>query len=241
MASALSPRQREILDLVASGHTSKEIASALGISESTVNWHLANVFAKLGVSSRAEAVARAYVANGQEGPYAPSLDRPVPTPQAWPRFIAIAIAIAIAAALLGGVTVATFRVGPIPIPTPSPANGSDRAPTSSPSSGVREDVTGSELVPAGAAHDALVDPTPNGLPPVFPPTPLPSPSALPLQSVPIPLPTPALPSLPIASPPLATSPTLPTVPTLTSLPLPTPALPDLALPTPIPSPQLPLP
>lgn len=59
MATDLSPRQREILALVAAGRTSKEIASALGISESTVNWHLANVFARLGASSRAEAVALA--------------------------------------------------------------------------------------------------------------------------------------------------------------------------------------
>lgn len=55
----LSPRQREILAQVAAGRTSKEIANALGISESTVNWHLANVFARLGASSRAEAVALA--------------------------------------------------------------------------------------------------------------------------------------------------------------------------------------
>src|SRR5687767_15733345 len=53
----LSPRQREILALVAAGRTSKEIAGELGISESTVNWHIANVFARLGASSRAEAVA----------------------------------------------------------------------------------------------------------------------------------------------------------------------------------------
>jgi DNA-binding CsgD family transcriptional regulator len=60
----LSPRQREILALVAAGRTSKEIASALGISESTVNWHLANVFARLGASSRAEAVALAMREDG---------------------------------------------------------------------------------------------------------------------------------------------------------------------------------
>jgi len=57
MATELSPRQREILDLVAEGRTSKEIAVILGISESTVNWHLANAFERLGASSRAEAVA----------------------------------------------------------------------------------------------------------------------------------------------------------------------------------------
>lgn len=53
----LSPRQRQILALVAAGRTSKEIASELGISESTVNWHLTKTFARLGASSRAEAVA----------------------------------------------------------------------------------------------------------------------------------------------------------------------------------------
>ena len=53
----LSPRQREILALVAAGRTSKEIASELQISESTVNWHLTKAFARLGASSRAEAVA----------------------------------------------------------------------------------------------------------------------------------------------------------------------------------------
>lgn len=53
----LSPRQREILALVAAGRTSKEIASQLQISESTVNWHLTKAFARLGASSRAEAVA----------------------------------------------------------------------------------------------------------------------------------------------------------------------------------------
>jgi DNA-binding CsgD family transcriptional regulator len=55
--SMLSPRQREILALVAAGRTSKEIASELGISERTVNWHLSNAFVRLGASSRAEAVA----------------------------------------------------------------------------------------------------------------------------------------------------------------------------------------
>ena len=205
--------------MVANGRTSKEIGSALGISESTVNWHLANVFAKLGVSSRAEAVARAYVANGQERPYASSLAGPVPTPQAWPRLIAIAIAIAIAAALLGGVTVATFRVGPIPILTPSPANRSDGVPTSSPSSGSRQDLIGAEIAPTTASQDPMADPT-GSAPPA-------SPATL---------------TVPIVSPSLVTSPTMPTIPipSVTSLPLPMPS-PDLPLPSPIPTPRLSLP
>jgi NarL family two-component system response regulator YdfI len=53
----LSPREIEILQQVALGATSKEIATKLGIGERTVNWHLAKVFSKLGAASRAEAVA----------------------------------------------------------------------------------------------------------------------------------------------------------------------------------------
>jgi DNA-binding CsgD family transcriptional regulator len=138
MASQLSPRQREILDLVAEGRTSKEIAVALGISESTVNWHLANAFERLGASSRAEAVALAIRANGADrANKPPTRARPSPAAvrAAWPRLLAIALAIAIAGALLGGATVATLRLGPIgpfEAPTISPTNGSDHTPSSSP-------------------------------------------------------------------------------------------------------------
>jgi DNA-binding CsgD family transcriptional regulator len=58
-AVGLSPRELTILRLVALGRTTKEIASALGISQRTVNWHLGEAFMKLGASSRAEAVALA--------------------------------------------------------------------------------------------------------------------------------------------------------------------------------------
>jgi DNA-binding CsgD family transcriptional regulator len=56
----LSGRELEVLALVAGGRTSREIASALGISPHTVRRHLENTFAKLGVKSRAAAVAYAY-------------------------------------------------------------------------------------------------------------------------------------------------------------------------------------
>jgi DNA-binding CsgD family transcriptional regulator len=59
VSQSLSPREIEVLTHVALGETSKEIASALGIGERTVNWHLERVFAKLGAGSRAEAVALA--------------------------------------------------------------------------------------------------------------------------------------------------------------------------------------
>src|ERR1022692_1432452 len=56
----LSPREAEILKLIAKGEANKEIAVRLGISEGTVRVHASNVFAKLGCSDRAQAVAVAF-------------------------------------------------------------------------------------------------------------------------------------------------------------------------------------
>ena len=53
----LSPREKEILRLVAAGHTTKELAAALNIAESTAEWHISNILVELGAASRAEAVA----------------------------------------------------------------------------------------------------------------------------------------------------------------------------------------
>jgi DNA-binding NarL/FixJ family response regulator len=55
----LTNREREILALVASGTANKGIARALGVSANTVKFHLAAVFDKLNVATRAEAVAEA--------------------------------------------------------------------------------------------------------------------------------------------------------------------------------------
>jgi DNA-binding CsgD family transcriptional regulator len=54
----LTPRQFEILELIASGHTDKEISGQLGISENTVNTHLRLAFAVLGVHNRSGAVGK---------------------------------------------------------------------------------------------------------------------------------------------------------------------------------------
>ncbi len=59
-ATALSTREREILDLLAQGLSNKEIGAKLGLSPFTVKNHLAHVFEKLHVRSRTEAVL-AYV------------------------------------------------------------------------------------------------------------------------------------------------------------------------------------
>jgi DNA-binding CsgD family transcriptional regulator len=54
----LTPRQWEVLRRVATGASNTQIARALGLSEATVRKHLENVFVRLGVQSRTEAVAR---------------------------------------------------------------------------------------------------------------------------------------------------------------------------------------
>lgn len=54
----LSPRESEIVGLLAEGATNAEIAARLHLSERTVKRHLANVFGKLGVQSRAGVVGR---------------------------------------------------------------------------------------------------------------------------------------------------------------------------------------
>jgi DNA-binding NarL/FixJ family response regulator len=58
LVEQLTPRERDVLALVADGLGNRAIAHALAISEHTVKFHLASVFGKLGVSSRTEAARR---------------------------------------------------------------------------------------------------------------------------------------------------------------------------------------
>ncbi|MGA7243986.1 MAG: response regulator transcription factor [Terracidiphilus sp.] len=57
--SSLSAREREVLVLVAKGHSNKEIASALGISEGTVKCHVSVILVRLNASDRTQAVVNA--------------------------------------------------------------------------------------------------------------------------------------------------------------------------------------
>ncbi len=66
----LTPRQKELLRLLAAGHTNAQIAGQLGISEGTVRTHLENIYTRLNVSNRTAAVTRAF-------PPASTLIRPV--------------------------------------------------------------------------------------------------------------------------------------------------------------------
>jgi LuxR family maltose regulon positive regulatory protein len=54
----LSPREREVLALIAEGLTNRAIAERLYISFNTVIWHVRNLYRKLGVNNRTQAVAR---------------------------------------------------------------------------------------------------------------------------------------------------------------------------------------
>lgn len=56
LVEPLTPRELEVLDLLALGHPNKKIAAQLVISEHTVKFHISSVYGKLGAANRAEAV-----------------------------------------------------------------------------------------------------------------------------------------------------------------------------------------
>ena len=57
LAEPLTPREREVLQMLASGLANKEIAAKLSISDHTAKFHVASILGKLGASTRTEAVA----------------------------------------------------------------------------------------------------------------------------------------------------------------------------------------
>lgn len=60
MLPILTDREEQILKQIADGLTNREISCRLSISESTVENHIHHIYAKLGVSNRAQAVAHAF-------------------------------------------------------------------------------------------------------------------------------------------------------------------------------------
>jgi DNA-binding NarL/FixJ family response regulator len=60
LPDGLTAREAEVLSLIATGRTNAQIAAALVVSPSTVKTHINNIFAKTGVTGRAQAVHYAY-------------------------------------------------------------------------------------------------------------------------------------------------------------------------------------
>jgi len=60
LPAGLTPREAEVLALVATGRSNREVAGTLSISDRTVGRHLSNIFTKLGVSTRTQAAAFAF-------------------------------------------------------------------------------------------------------------------------------------------------------------------------------------
>jgi DNA-binding CsgD family transcriptional regulator len=60
----LTPREQEVLDLVGTALTNRQIAGRLGVSVATANYHVSQILSKLGVTSREEATKLAPIAQG---------------------------------------------------------------------------------------------------------------------------------------------------------------------------------
>ncbi|MDE2455589.1 MAG: helix-turn-helix transcriptional regulator, partial [Burkholderiales bacterium] len=56
---ALTPKEREVLELLARNLSNKEIGLAMQVGETTVKWHMKNLFAKLDAGTRKQLVQRA--------------------------------------------------------------------------------------------------------------------------------------------------------------------------------------
>jgi LuxR family maltose regulon positive regulatory protein len=63
----LTPKEREVLELLARNMSNKEIAQAMAVGEETVKWHLKNLFGKLDAGTRKHAVRRAHLLGLLEG------------------------------------------------------------------------------------------------------------------------------------------------------------------------------
>ena len=197
----LSIREAQIIQLVAEGMTTKAIAATLSIAESTVNWHVGIVLAKLGASSRAEAVA-IVLRGGEPAPSPVVIVRPqAPRRSGW--WLAAAAAVGFLVALAGGMSVAAWYFGVHPAARP-PSDVPRQTPVATD--------TASALPRSGGAAGS---PSPNsGIEPTLEP-----PATGPLTSTPpLPVPTPRL-----------VAPTV--LPTVTLPPLPTPPLPTVPIPS----------
>lgn len=60
-STALTPKEREVLELAARNLSNKEIGLAMQVGEETIKWHMKNLFAKLDAGTRKQVVQRARI------------------------------------------------------------------------------------------------------------------------------------------------------------------------------------
>ncbi len=77
MVDQLSRREREIIRRIAGPETATDLAADFEVSVPTMKWHLRNIYRKLGVSTRAEAVSEALVRQlvDPPAPFTPDADK----------------------------------------------------------------------------------------------------------------------------------------------------------------------
>jgi len=188
----LTPREREVLAMVAAGLTNREIGEALFISESTAGVHVSHLMAKLGVGSRTEAAAWAYQAglveaapgsmvhDGPPGDAAPSPPEP---PAGWfgrlrdrlrqrdGRMAAVAIGgVALLAVITVGLAIAVLNgkqpvVGDLPSPSASPSLAASASASVEPSASATAEPSGapsSEATPTPGTATPTPIPLPKG-------------------------------------------------------------------------------
>jgi DNA-binding CsgD family transcriptional regulator/N-acetylneuraminic acid mutarotase len=173
----LTPREREVLGMVAAGLTNREIGEALFISESTAGVHVSHIMAKLGVGSRTEAAAWAYHAGLVEsapgamltdGPSGESAPSHAPEPQSGRfgsrrRVVAVAIGgVVVLAAIAVGLAIAGLNagrpgVGGLSSASAIPSIGASPSAAASPS----VDATNRESAAAGSPSATPI-PLPSG-------------------------------------------------------------------------------
>ena len=132
-----TPRQREVLDLLAKSRSNSEIANELGISLDGAKWHVSEILAKLGANSRDEAADYWRVQNGLR----PRLTRRLSWLAAgsalrWAGGAVLGLAVVGGVVLLAMVLIDDDKAPPIASETPTPTMTS--GPTLSPTGTVVE-------------------------------------------------------------------------------------------------------
>lgn len=146
-AGTLTARQREVLELIARGHTNAQIADRLGISLSAAKWHVSEIIGELGVGSREEA---AHWWRREQG-LPTRLRRWALVPFALGKPLAIGAAVAVAAAVTLAVVAALWSGGDddraiAPDPTDTPVATAEVTQTVPPPTAPASSTATSQLV-----------------------------------------------------------------------------------------------